>query len=467
MITRVSRIRFAVFLAVAALGTSIVGSQYVGLDRLLWNRPYTVNLTMQSTGGVFENAEVTYRGVAVGRVRSLDLVGNGVSVSLAVDRGKRIPADVVAVVANRSAIGEQFVDLQPRVSGPPWLTDGAIITADRVQVPPKLEDVLLEVKDLTDSVDQPALQTLVAELGDGFNGIGPELQGIIDHTDGLLRSLDDALPATRVALAQGRTVLQTQKDTSQELISWSRDLSKLTGSLAKADVSVRTLIDTTAATLPAVERLVLDNDQQLPLLMRDLVTVGDIVRARLPGVRVFLVAFPRLIQDTFNVVQGDGYVHFNLVLDYSSGGCTSAGYSKTVKSPQAKPVPDLGNPAKRANLNAYCAEKPGSISAVRGSQNVPRLPGDTYDPSTRPVENPRRGKLGADVIPPTSYETAGGMQPSRTEVRSASFDPRTGVVRTALGPIAVLGGSGGQSQKADALGWKWLLLAPIFQGGRQ
>ena len=119
MISRASRIRFVVFLLVAAVGTSIVGSQYVGLDRVLWNRPYTVTLTMQSTGGIFENAEVTYRGVAVGRVRSLDLVDGGVSVSLAVDRGERVPADVEAVVANRSAIGEQFVDLQPLSSGPP------------------------------------------------------------------------------------------------------------------------------------------------------------------------------------------------------------------------------------------------------------------------------------------------------------------------------------------------------------
>ena len=467
MISRASRIRFVVFLLVAAVGTSIVGSQYVGLDRVLWNRPYTVTLTMQSTGGIFENAEVTYRGVAVGRVRSLDLVDGGVSVSLAVDRGERVPADVEAVVANRSAIGEQFVDLQPLSSGPPWLEDGANITADRVAVPPRLEEVLLEVKDLTDSVDQPALQTLVAELGDGFNGIGPELQGIIDHTDGLLRSLDGALPATRIALDQGRTVLQTQKDTSRELIGWSRDLSKLTRSLANADGSVRSLIDNSAATLPAVERLVLDNDQQLPLLMRDLVTVGDIVRARLPGVRVFLVAFPRLIQDTFNVVQGDGYVHFNLVLDYSSGGCTSSGYSTTAKSPQAKPVPELGNPGKRANLNAYCAEEPGSISAVRGSQNVPRLPGDTYDPSKRPVDNPRRGQLGPDVIPPRSYETAGGPSPSSIAVGAATFDPRTGVVRTALGPVAVLGDSGRLFQQDSSTAWKWLLLGPIFKGGRQ
>jgi len=467
MISRASRVRFAVFLVVAAIGTAVVGSQYVGLDRVLWNRPYTVTLMMQSTGGIFENAEVTYRGVAVGRVRSLDLVDRGVSVSLSVDRGKRIPADVRAVVANRSAIGEQFVDLQPGSTGPPWLQDGSTIASERVEVPPKLESVLLEVKDLTDSVDQPALATLVAELGDGFDGVGPELQGIIDHTDGLLRSLDSALPATRVVLDQGRTVLQTQEDTSQELISWSRDLGTLTQSLAKADGSIRALIDATAATLPAVERFVLDNDQQLPLLMRDLVTVGDIVRARLPGVRVFLVAFPRLIQDTFNVVQGDGYVHFNLVLDYSSGGCTSAGYSGTPKSPQAKPVPELGNPAKRANLNAYCAEKPGSISAVRGSQNVPRLPGDTYDPSKRPVDNPRRGRLGSDALPPTSYETTGVATPSATTVGAATFDPRTGVVRTALGPIAVLGDSQQRFQQDGSSAWTWLLLGPIFKGGRQ
>lgn len=475
MITRGTRLRLVVFLAVAAVGTTVVGVQYVGLDRTLWNRPYTVTVAMDSTGGIFENAEVTYRGVAVGRVADLRLVDDGVAVDLALEKGVRVPADVVAVVANRSAIGEQFVDLQPRNNAAPWLKDGSIIKEEDTRVPPRIENVLLEVDELAASVDQESLRVLVSELGTAFGGLGPELRSTLDHTDSLVRNLSDAFPETRTLLAEGRTVLATQRDTSQELAKWSKDVNLLSRSVARADTSVRTLLDETARTAPALSRLVADNDQQLPLLLRDLVTVGDIVRARLPGIRVFLVAFPRLIQDTFNVVQGDGYVHFNLILDYSSGVCTSKGFSDTKKAPQAKPVKQLGNPARRANINGYCAEPRGSITAARGSQNVPKLPGDTYDPATKKVPNPRRGRLGPDDIPPTSYEreadpassrrsTTSRQSQSQAAPRPAVVDPRTGVVSDANGPLLVLGGDGGQQARFGDEAWKWLLMAPILQG---
>ena len=41
-----------------------------------------------------------------------------------------IPSDVVAVVANRSAIGEQYVDLQPQNDTGPYLRDGSTIERD-------------------------------------------------------------------------------------------------------------------------------------------------------------------------------------------------------------------------------------------------------------------------------------------------------------------------------------------------
>jgi phospholipid/cholesterol/gamma-HCH transport system substrate-binding protein len=466
MITRAARVRFAVFLVVAAIGTLVVGGQYVGLDRSLWNRPYMVTVNAPSSGGIFDNAEVSYRGTAVGRVRKLDLSSDGVRIKLALDKGIRVPADVQAVIANRSAIGEQFVDLEPQNDGPPWLANGDEIASDRVSLPPRLEEVLLSVKDLTDSVDQQALHTLVTELGRGFDGIGPDLQGIIDHTDAIVTSLNEAFPATRTVLRKARTVLATQRQTSGELSTWSQSLESLSASVAHADPKVRTLLNNTAAALPVVSKLVTDNDQQLPLLMRDLVTVGDIVRTRVPGIRVFLVAFPKLVQDTFNVVQGDGYVHFNLVLDYSSGVCTSAGYRHTVKSVQAKPVSELGNPAKRADLNGYCAEKPGSITAVRGSQNVPLLPGDTYDPATTFVENPRRGRLGPDAQPPVSYETNGdaAVLPSPV-VQSATLNRRTGLVTTGGKPVLVLGPPSEAHGDTGLTGWRWLLLNPMLNGG--
>ncbi len=449
------RVRVLAFLVIASIGTTVVGIQYVGLDRYLWNRPIEVRATASHAGGIFPNAEVTYRGVAVGRVSGVEIEQNGVSIVMALDPDSDVPRDDVrAVVENRSAIGEQYIDLQPERSGEPYLADGDVIGPERTEIPPRLENVLLSVQELVESVDQGALRTVASELGDGFGGLGPELATIVDETDTLVQDLTVALPDTRDVLRDGRTVLATQRDTSRDLQEWSRDLDLITGDVASADSSVRSLINETSKTVPDVVDFVKENDQQLPLLIQDLLTIGDIVRARLDGVRVFLVAFPRLIQDTFNVVQGDGYVHFNVALDYSSGVCTSEGYSDTVKSVQAEPVKDLGNPSKRANLNAYCAEPPGSTTSVRGSQNVPRLPGDTYDPATKDVDNPRLGQLGHDDVPFKSYEQGERNYSSG----SAVLNQRTGVVSGPGGPLLVLGNVD-EPAVAAAGSWKGMLLS--------
>ena len=170
------RLRLLVFLVIASLGTTIVGLQYVGLDRYLWNRPIQVRATTAHAGGIFPNAEVTYRGVAVGRVDAVELTDDGVSIVMALEPDSEVPRDVRAVVENRSAIGEQYVDLQPNQVGEPFLADGDVVERGETDIPPRLDGVLLSVQELVESVDRRALRTVVAEVGKGLGGLGPELR---------------------------------------------------------------------------------------------------------------------------------------------------------------------------------------------------------------------------------------------------------------------------------------------------
>ena len=93
---------------------SYLGFNYVGLDRVILGSGYDVNADFKDSGGIFVNAEVTYRGVAVGRVTDMKLVDDGVRVVLTIDPdADPIPAATEAFVATRSAVGEQYVDLRP------------------------------------------------------------------------------------------------------------------------------------------------------------------------------------------------------------------------------------------------------------------------------------------------------------------------------------------------------------------
>ena len=103
MIRRGVKVQLVVFLIITIVGVSYVSARYVGLGDAAARRPATSSPpTSRESGGIFENAEVTYRGVAVGRVDRLRLADDGVHVDLRIDerrrgaRGHRAPSSRTA-----------------------------------------------------------------------------------------------------------------------------------------------------------------------------------------------------------------------------------------------------------------------------------------------------------------------------------------------------------------------------------
>lgn len=181
MITRRTRIQLLVFVLITLLGVSYVGARYARLDRLVLDDSYTVVAHFKESGGIFAGGEVSYRGVRVGQVGKLELTDDGVDVYLDIDKSyDSIPADTLAVVGNRSAVGEQYVELQPQVDTSPYLDDDSEIAADDTRTPIATQKLLGDLSTTVESVDKKALSTTVSELGQAFGGTGKDLQRIID-----------------------------------------------------------------------------------------------------------------------------------------------------------------------------------------------------------------------------------------------------------------------------------------------
>ena len=78
---------------------------------------------------------VTYRGTEIGRVRSLDVTATGVRAVLTLDTAFPVRGEVTAAVHSRSAIGEQFLELNPGDKpGAEALADGDVIPAARPRI---------------------------------------------------------------------------------------------------------------------------------------------------------------------------------------------------------------------------------------------------------------------------------------------------------------------------------------------
>ena len=303
MITRRTRIQLVVFTLITLIGVSFVGARYARLDRLFLDTSYTVVAHFSESGGIFAGGEVSYRGVRVGQVEKLKLTEQGVDVYLDIDNGyDDIPADAMAVVGNRSAVGEQYVELQPRSDGKPFLRDKSEIALDDTRTPIPTQKLLGDISTTVESVDQDALRTTVGELGTAFAGTREDLERIIDSGSSFIDAANANFDTTTALIRDGNTVLKGQVASASSIRTFARQLKRFTTSLAGSDEDLRAVIDNGSATANELRTFLDENKVDLSELINELVSTGEVVVRHLDGVEQILVLYPYIVEGGFTVV---------------------------------------------------------------------------------------------------------------------------------------------------------------------
>jgi phospholipid/cholesterol/gamma-HCH transport system substrate-binding protein len=442
VIRRGTKLQLLAFLVLTVFGVSYVSARYVGLGDALLGDGYVVTADFDESGGIFANAEVTYRGVSVGRVDRLRLAEDGVHVDLRIDEGVEIPADTAAVVENRSAVGEQYVDLQPRSTGGPYLAAGDRIRERETDTPLPTETLLVNLDRLVRSVDKRDLVVVIDELGAAFAGSGRDLQRVLDSGDALTRAAVEALPETTRLIDDGETVLATQRASGSAIKSFAEDLADLSDTLRTSDGDLRKVLDGGIVTAEQVRTLIRENQASISALLANLITSGQVTVARLDGLEHVLVAYPDNVAGGYTVVPGDGTSHFGLVVNSDPPSCKK-GYEGTK---QRTPAATSDVPA---NTAARCAEPRGSKTNVRGAQNAPA-------PSSRSARAVP-GHASAGTNPDVTVST----RPAGSSLDLTGYDATSGLALGAGGLPLVMGARGGQAQAFGEESWKWLLLGPL------
>ncbi|WP_028643322.1 MCE family protein [Nocardioides sp. URHA0020] len=386
MITRRTRLQLLVFVVITLVGVSYVGARYARLDRVFVDDSYTVVAHLERSGGIYEGGEVSYRGVQVGRVAKLVLTDDGVDAYLDVDNAyDDIPADTLAVVGNRSAVGEQYVELQPRSDDAPYLSNDSEIAMADTRTPIPTEKFLADISTTVESVNKQALATTIDELGQAFAGTGQDLQRIIDTGNSFINEADANFDVTTALIRDSNTVLRTQADKASAVRTFAQQLSLFTDSLAGSDRALRQVIDEGSATATQLRTFLEQNRVDLAELINNLVTTGEVVVKHLPGIEQILVIYPYVVEGGFSVVSKSPDTqrydaHFGLIL--TTNPVCHQGYEST----DTRPPQDGSN--RPLNTKAGCTEPP-SKSNPRGPQNLKRAPADyrapvvaSYDPDT-------------------------------------------------------------------------------------
>ncbi|WP_024802895.1 MCE family protein [Nocardia sp. BMG51109] len=370
-ISRVVRLQLTIFTVVAVVSTVFTGISYLRIPAALDIGRYRVTVELPRVGGLYRNANVTYDGHTIGRVTSVDLTPGGVTATLSLIDSVDVPTDLTARVRSMSAIGEQYVDLQPAAGHGPYLRDGARITADRVRVADRIGPILEQTRAILASLPPDTLHTVLDETARGIGGAGTTLATLLDSTTTFVDALSANGDAVTTLVQQLTPLLRTQLVSDSEIRSWAANLADLTEQLNAADPALRGILQRAPGAADDANQLFQNLAPTLPVLLTNLTTVGQVALTYNPAIEEVLVLLPPMLaaQNTAGkrgVPEGAVNVIFSVEVQ-DPAACTTGYLSADQRrSPTATDTPDTPT-------DLYCNVPQDSQFSVRGMRNLPCL----------------------------------------------------------------------------------------------
>jgi phospholipid/cholesterol/gamma-HCH transport system substrate-binding protein len=367
MLRRSTRIQLVVFAVVAVLVIGYTGFHYANLGRLFGLRGYyTVQIQLANAGGIFPQADVTYRGVSVGRVGAVRLTPTGVEADLNISNSAPpIPADLQASVADLSAVGEQYVNLRPATSSGPYLTQGSVIPRRDTTLPLPVTSLLTSVNELATSVPLGQLRIVLDNLAIGFGGTSSSLHDLIDGQSKFIRASGSALTQTDTLIEDGQTVLATQNAEAAAFRSFAASSRLFASQLVSSDADLRRLFANGAPAAIQLAGLITDNTATLGALIANLLTTSQITLTRGPALKETFSALPAAIAAGSTVITTKG-ARFGVALTFFNPLPCTAGYQGT----KIRNGLDT-SPGPPPNTSARCTSPASSGIDVRGSAHAP------------------------------------------------------------------------------------------------
>lgn len=469
MLTRFVRIQLVVFTVASLIGVAMMVLNYMQAPTLLGIGRITVTLELPRGGGLYRLANVTYRGVQIGKVTDLVLTAHGAQATLKIETSPKIPADLVAQVRSVSAIGEQYVDLRPRSDSPPYLRDGSVIALSDTEIPPPVGPMLDSTSALLASIPNDQVAVLLDESAKAFNGAGYDLGSLLDSAAAVARDSRGVTQQLRTLIDDSGPLLDGQVEAAQDTRTWTHGLANVTGQLADNDAQVRTILQSAPGALDEVSQLLTSVKPTLPVLLANLTSLGQVAVTYLPSLEQLLVLVPPFFSDLQAIAphnNATGLPLGNFRIQISDPPACTVGFL---------PPSEWRSPADTTTMDTpdglYCKLPQDSPILVRGARNLPcmghpgkRAPTVEICDSDKPYEPlaMRQHSLGPSPFDPNLI--AQGLPPDdRVTLDENIYAPTEGTPPPAGLPPSV-SNSPAPPESASAPGPPTVPAAPPEQG---
>jgi phospholipid/cholesterol/gamma-HCH transport system substrate-binding protein len=370
MLTRLTRIQLSIFALVTVITVTLIAVFYLHVPSALGLGSYDISANFVAGGGLYKNANVTYRGVTVGRVESVGLADDGVIADMRLNSDTSIPANVTATVKSVSAVGEQYVDLVPPDSpSSALLHNGSRIDRGQTAIGQDIAGLLRQADSLVSSVGNSRLQDLLRETFKAFNGSGPELARLISSSRLLVDEANSDYGQTTALIDQAGPFLDAQIASGDNIKSLADGLARFTTEVRQADPQVRSLLQITPGAAAQVNTAFTGIRPSFPVLAANLANAGRIGVIYHKSIEQALVILPALFAaliTTAGGVPADEGGKLDFKIDAGDPPPCLTGF---LPPPLARTPAD--ETLRELPPDMYCKVAQSDPSVVRGARNYP------------------------------------------------------------------------------------------------
>ncbi len=180
-----SRLRFtalAVVLCLFAPGCALING----------GSTYEVVAFFPRAVSVYEEGAVQVLGLPAGEVTDVEVIGDQVKITMAINDDIPVPMDVKAAIVPQSLIGERRIQLFPPFQeGDQVISDGYEIAEEDTIIPVEPDEALAALNDFLENLDPEGIGRLIDNAATALDGQGENLGAALDELSELVGNIEE------------------------------------------------------------------------------------------------------------------------------------------------------------------------------------------------------------------------------------------------------------------------------------
>ncbi len=368
MLTRFIKRQLVLFSILTVVALLVLGWYYLRIPSLVGIGQYQLKADLPASGGLYPTANVTYRGITIGKVTDVEPTEHGALATMSIDSRYKVPADAWANVHSVSAVGEQYLDLVSSGNPGRFFSPGQTMTNSTV--PSEIGPALDTANRGLEVLPKDKIGQLLDETADAVGGLGPALQRLVDSTQAIVGDFKTNINDVDDIIQNSAPILDSQAKSSSAIDRWAHNLNILGGESAEEDAHLKSVLSQAAPTADQVNSIFSDVRDSLPQTLANLEIVIDMLKRYHPGVEQVLVFLPQL-----------GSIVQSISAPYEKDHMAALDLSLAINYPPPcltgfRPAPEWRAPADTSiaplREGQYCRiPQDYQANAVRGARNMP------------------------------------------------------------------------------------------------